>query len=104
MENTRQPEKKFSAGPISAAVWKNSGKNKEGQEVEYRTVTLQRGYKDKNDEWQNTSSLRVNDLPRAELVLRKAYEYIVLRDTTDAVSIPEKLLSSQEQAYEEIVM
>ncbi|MBU4501699.1 MAG: hypothetical protein KKA79_03850, partial [Nanoarchaeota archaeon] len=76
------PEKKFSTGAISATVWKNSGKSKTGQDVEYKTVTLQRRYKDKKDEWQSTNSLRINDLPKAALVLNKAYEYLVLRDTT----------------------
>lgn len=74
------PEKKFSAGAISATVWKNSGKSKTGEDVEYMTVSLQRSYKDKNDQWQNTGSMRIADLPKAELVLRKAYEYLVLRE------------------------
>ena len=87
MENTEnagnQPEKKFSTGAISATIWKNSGVSKTGEPTEYRTVQVQRVYKDKNDQWQNTSSLRVNDLPKASLVLNKAYEYLVLKATTD---------------------
>lgn len=75
-----KPEKKFSTGVISATVWKNEGKNKNGEPVNYRTITIQRRYKDKKDEWQSTNSLRVNDLPKASLVLNKAYEYLVLKD------------------------
>lgn len=79
MENEiNRPEKKFRAGAICATIWKNIGKNKEGQETEYKTVSFERSYKDKNDEWQTTSSLRTNDLPKAAAVLNKAYEYIVL--------------------------
>ena len=74
------PEKQFSTGAISATVWKNNGKNKQGDLVEFRTISLQRRYKDKEDNWQSTNSLRINDLPRAVLVLNKAYEYIVLRE------------------------
>ena len=93
------PEKRFSTGAISATVWKNTGKSKKtGEEVEFRTINLQRAYKDKNDEWQHTSSLRVNDLPKAALVLNKAYEYLVLRDTTSTAS------SQEEEVIEEIVM
>ncbi len=74
-----KPEKKFSAGAISATVWANEAKNKQGEPVSYRTVSLQRAYKDKNDVWQHTNSFRVGDLPKATLVLQKAYEYIVLK-------------------------
>ncbi len=41
-----QPEKRFSAGAVVATVWQNQGKTKEGQDVAYRTVSLQRRYKD----------------------------------------------------------
>jgi len=74
------PEKRFSTGAISAAVWQNQGKSKEGEAVSFRTVSLQRRYKDKEGNWQSSSSLRVNDLPRASLVLQKAYEFLVLKE------------------------
>ncbi len=91
MEN--EPEKKFSAGAINASVWKNQAKSKTGEEVEFRTISLQRRYKDKNDQWQSASSLRVNDLPKAALVLTKAYEYLVLKD-----------VHTSNNSYEEVVM
>ena len=53
----------------------------------YRTVSLQRSYKDKNGVWQHASSLRVNDLPRASLVLQKAFEYLVIREQNANTSI-----------------
>jgi len=80
METGNKPEKKFSTGAISATVWKNQGTSKTGEAVEYRTISIQRSYQDKDGKWQTTSSMRVNDLPKASLVLDKAYEYIVLRD------------------------
>ncbi|MBW2988944.1 hypothetical protein KY358_01360 [Candidatus Woesearchaeota archaeon] len=74
------PEKKFSTGAISATIWKNNGTNKkDGGPVEYRTITLQRRYTDKEGKWQTSNSLRLNDLPKASLVLQKAYEYLVLK-------------------------
>lgn len=72
------PEKKFKAGAIQATVWLNKGQNKKGEEVGYRSISLDRNYLDKDGKWQNTSSLRVNDLPKASIVLQKAYEYLVL--------------------------
>jgi len=65
------PEKKFSTGGLTATVWENQGKNKEGLDVSYRTVSFQRRYMDKNGDWQSTNTLRINDLPKASLVLQK---------------------------------
>ena len=78
------PEKKFSTGSLSATVWQNQGKSKEGDDVSFRTVSFQRRYKDKNGEWQSTNTLRINDLPKASLVLQKAYEYLVMRELQNA--------------------
>src|SRR3989338_7876969 len=82
MENTNSgknvPEKKFSTVVVSATIWKNNGVSRAGQPTEFRTITLQRRY-NKEGEWKSTNSLRINDLPKASLVLQKAYEYIVLR-------------------------
>ena len=85
METKNVPEKKFSTGVITATVWQNQGKGRNGEAVAYRTASLQRRYKDKNGVWQTANSLRVNDLPKASLVLQKAYEYLVLRETQDTI-------------------
>ena len=82
---TNTPEKKFRAGAISATVWLNQGQSKNGEPTNWRTISLQRGYKDKDDKWQNTTSMRINDLPRAALVLQQAYEYLVSRSESMSV-------------------
>ena len=64
------PEKKFKAGAITAAIWKNQIQIK-GNTVETRSVQLQRAYQDKDGNWQNTNSLQANDLPKAILLLQK---------------------------------
>ena len=69
------PVKKFAVGGIQAAVWENS--SKEG--AQFNTVSLDRRYKSKDDEWKSSASLRVNDLPKAILALQKAYEYLALK-------------------------
>ncbi len=74
------PEKKFSTGALVATVWQNQGTSKTGEDVSYRTVSFQRRYKDPSGEWKSTSTLRVNDLPKASLVLQKAYEYLVMKE------------------------
>jgi len=78
------PEKKFSTGSLVATVWENQAKSKEGDNVSFRTVSFQRRYKDKDGEWQSTNTLRINDLPKASLILGKAYEYIVMKDMQTA--------------------
>lgn len=94
-----QPEKKFSTGALSATVWQNQGKSKAtGEAVTFRTVTFQRRYKDKDGNWQSTSNLRINDLPRAALVLNKAYEYLVLKGLNGSSS------EALDTAIEEVVM
>jgi len=74
------PEKKFKAGPVTATIWKNQATRPNGEKAEYYTVTIERSYKDKDDKWQTTNSLRINDLPKADLILSKAYEYLTLKE------------------------
>lgn len=69
------PEKKFRAGAITVTIWRN-----ETEKGSFNSVQLDRSYKDKEDNWKKTNSLRLNDLPKAALLLNKAYEYIVLKE------------------------
>tara|TARA_Y100000296_G_C5017044_1_gene177936 strand:+ start:86 stop:352 length:267 start_codon:yes stop_codon:yes gene_type:complete len=73
------PEKRFSTGAINVTVWRNIGQTKTGETMEYRTVSFDRRYKDKKGEWKSTNSLRLNDLPKAVVVLNKAFEYLTLK-------------------------
>jgi hypothetical protein len=76
-----KPEKNFSTGVIYATVWKNQGTSKkDGSKTEFNTITLQRRYTDKDGNWKSTNSMRLNDLPKASLVLNKAYEYLVFKN------------------------
>lgn len=84
------PEKKFRAGPITATIWKNQAHLANGEEREFRSVSFERSYKDKTGNWKSTNSLRINDLPKAQMVLGKAYEYLSLVE--------------QESAAEEVVI
>jgi hypothetical protein len=83
MENVQigvnSPIQKFSAGAVTATVWENNGTSKEGQPVNYKTISFDRRYKDRAGEWKSTSSLRVTDIPKAVVVLNKAFEFSVLR-------------------------
>jgi hypothetical protein len=72
-----QPEKKIRAGAICATIWKNE-QQKDGKEYSFHSISLERSYKDKDGNWKHTASFRVADLPKAALVLNKAYEYLAL--------------------------
>ena len=73
----KMPETKFRSGAIAATIWVNE-MIKDGKKVEYKSVSFERSYKDKNDQWQSTNSLRTADIPKAILVLTKAYEHLAL--------------------------
>jgi hypothetical protein len=81
MEHNK-PEKKFRAGAIAATVWLNEGQSKEGEKRSFNTISFERSYKGKDGKWKSTNSLRINDLPRAVVVLNRAYEYIVTKERT----------------------
>ncbi len=70
------PIKKFSVGGVQVAVWENQ--SKEGNQ--FYTVSLDRRYKDKDDEWKSSNSFKKNDLPKAVLALQKAYEFLALKE------------------------
>lgn len=72
-----QPEARFQFGGVSASVFLNEAKRSDGSSFSVRRVVLQRIYMDAYDQYQATSSLDVNDLPKAVLALQRAYEHCV---------------------------
>ncbi len=79
------PERKFRASPVTATIWTNEAKGKDGETNLFRTITLDRTYKDKEGSWKKTNSFRVNDLPKAVLVLNKAFEYVSIKEEGDII-------------------
>ena len=71
-----QPEKKFKVGACTASVFVNEISTANGKAI-IKNVVLQRTYKDKEGNFQNTTSLRIDDIPKAILALHKAYDYLV---------------------------
>jgi len=71
-----KPEKVFKIGAVRASVFRNIIM-KEGQAIQLPKVVIEVRYKDKNGNWQGTSSLSINDLPKAILALQDAYEYLM---------------------------
>jgi len=75
-----QPEKKFANGAVSASIFVNQGKGKDGKPYEIRKVVLQKRYKDNNDEWQSSNSYDINDLPKVIAAVQKAYDYLTSKE------------------------
>lgn len=72
MEKT-QPKTRVRIGNCTTTVWENEVEIK-GQKVKKLSFNIQKSYKD-GEEWKNTSSLNLADLPKAILSLEKAFEY-----------------------------
>ncbi len=70
-----KPEKIIKAGSLILTIWNNSS-----EKGSFKTITLQRNYKDSKGEWKHTNNLRLNDLPKASMLLNKAYEYISITE------------------------
>lgn len=69
-----QPIHKIRKGSITIDIWKNQIDKEDEKKGSFTTYTIQRSYKDKKDEWQNTGTLRQSDLPKAIVALQQAYE------------------------------
>lgn len=72
----QRPEKNFKVGAVRAAVWKSTYSTRFGKQFDVKRVVIDRSYKDTQGAWKNTSSLDLNDIPKAVLALQQAYEYI----------------------------
>ena len=72
-----KPEKRFQCGAIEASIFENEI-HQNGKPIKIKKVAFQKRYKSSDGSWKSTSSLDVNDLPKAILALQKAYEYLVL--------------------------
>lgn len=72
-----RPEKRFRCGGCDAAVFENEI-SRGGKILKVKKVSFQKRYKNSEGEWKTTYSLDVNEIPKAILVLSKAYEYLVI--------------------------
>lgn len=73
-----KPVKIFRQGSCSASVFANEVR-KNGKSFPMQKVSVQKSYKD-GDEWKNTSSYDINDLPKLALVASKAYEFLTCKE------------------------
>jgi len=77
-----KPEKRFRCGGCEAAVFENEI-NRDGKTGKIKKVSFQKRYKSNDGEWKSTHSLDINEIPKAILALSKAYEYLVLGESSE---------------------
>lgn len=73
---TKKPIRVFKSGGIRAVVWCNTIAQG-GKDIDVHSVQINRTYK-QFDEFKTTNSFNVRDLPKVELVARKAFEFLSL--------------------------
>lgn len=73
---TGKPVAVFRFGDISAAVFADEAKTKDGRTIRVAKVSIRRSYREADGTWQPTSSLRRDDLLPAAHALMKCYDFI----------------------------
>jgi hypothetical protein len=74
-----KPEKRFRCGGCETAIFENEI-SRSGKTVNVKKVAFQKRYMNSDGEWKTTYSLDINEIPKAILVLSKAYEYLVFEN------------------------
>lgn len=76
-------------GAVKASIWENKGA--EGKT--FHTTSVVRCYKDENDQWRESASYLPDELPKVELAVRKAFEFIQLdvQEKREATSFQQKV-------------
>jgi len=67
-----KPLVNFRNGKVNVAVWKQEGKD----ESTFYTMSAEKRYKDKNDEWQSTNSYTIEDCNNLLWCVGMARDYI----------------------------
>ena len=73
-----KPEQTFQLGSAHASVFVN-----EGEQGPFRTVTVQRRYKD-GEEWKSSNSFTASQLAQAIAVMQRALDYVLDQQGTQA--------------------
>ena len=81
---SNKPEKVFQHGGVKAAIFVNEHE-KDGESFTRESISVQRVYRDREGTFKTTTSLHVNDLPKAILVLQKAFDYLTVRHEPEDV-------------------
>ena len=81
---SNKPERVFQHGGVKAAIFVNEHE-KAGESFTKKSISVQRVYRDKEGAFKTTNNLYVNDLPKAILVLQKAFDYLTVKHEPEDV-------------------
>lgn len=73
--SNRSPEVVFRYGAVSASVFVDEAKGRDGNSFRVRHVVFQRTYRDDSGNFKTTNRLDTGDLPKAVLALQDAYRH-----------------------------
>jgi len=73
----QRPVAKFTAGQVSAAIWENEVTTKAGKKVTMLKATVERRYKDRDEQWKSSGSFSRNEIPFAIYCLQKSLDHII---------------------------
>ena len=76
---SNKPEREFRVGQVKATIWSRERIGVKDQNAKAYSVSIQKSYQDDNGNWKNSTSFFPDDLPKLQLVLAKAYEYVMLK-------------------------
>ena len=80
-----QPVKEFRAkGGLSFAIWRNDEQQQNGTIRPRYSGRLQKRYRDKEGQWQDSDYLFPEEWPKVELLMRKAFEFVSVTESKEA--------------------
>ena len=86
MVGQQTPLARYKAGQVSSAIWENLVQS-QGKTLKILKATVQRRYKDKNGQWQSTTSFNRNEIPLAIHCLQQAISKIVeMQNSEDSIN------------------
>jgi hypothetical protein len=77
-----RPIKKWRSGSIEGCIWLNKKKLDDGSEVEFKTISLSRSFKKKDDDiWRSEIiNCRKGDIPKIQVVLHNLQQELFLTE------------------------
>jgi len=90
-----EPVKVFKLGAVQASIFNNKV-TKDGKEFTMPKVTIQVRFKNKDNEWAGTNSFSIHDLPKAIILLQKAYEEILFASKSSDTRVETKYKYSKD--------
>jgi hypothetical protein len=73
-----RPEREFRVGAVRVSIWANPRHGADGTTWTSHRIAMDRGYKDHDGNWKKTDTLETDDIPKAILALKRAYEYLTM--------------------------